>query len=154
MAITVTPIPISQLAEADFPLTGDELVVVVQDGVTRRSTSSAVAGASNSAVIWNGTVTQALLPGVTNNLNVDLSEASVLALTLTGDSTLNSIVAPAAAGQMLFIQNLSDTHTLTVPNAGGGTAANQMASNGDMIYPPRCGGLYRYDGTVQRWVKA
>lgn len=148
----VTGIPVSQLGPAN-PLTGAELVPTVQSGVTRRTTVADLAGSPAGAIVWGGVVTAVLAAGVNNNLAPDLSTASRLALTLTGDGSLAG-VAGGVDGKVLMIHNRDAVDTLTIPNESlTSTEANRFAINGDLIVPPLCGALFVYDGTSARWVK-
>lgn len=66
MSGVVTGIAISSLPEATTPLVGDELVPIVQDGVTRQTTAAEFGG---SVVIPDGSVTNIKL--------ADMAEATV-----------------------------------------------------------------------------
>lgn len=147
MAITVTPVAISSLATADLPLTGTEIVPLVQDGTTK---SIPVANLVSS---WAAVATAALAAGDNNNLATDISEVSRLAVTLAGDANLTGL-AGGLDGKALMIQNRDAVDTLTIPNeSASSSAANRFAINGDLIVPPLCGALFIYDGVIQRWVK-
>ena len=149
MATSVTGIAISELGAANA-LTGAELVPIVQDDVTRRTTVADIVAMAGIG----GIATAALPAGTTSNLVVaDIETIQRLALTLAGDATLTGIVPPAVPdGRRLMIINRS-AFVLTLPTDTTSAAANRFASNGDLIVPPLCGAEYVYDGTNQRWVK-
>jgi hypothetical protein len=154
-ATVVNGVPISILPEAALPLTGAEIVPLVKDvdGVptTVRATVDDVAAAASAAFI-EGTAAAAVT-GTVNDEATDISDASRLLLTLTGDTTLNGKTG-GEDGKLLMIQNMDLVDTLTIePEAAGSAAANRFAINGSLIVPPRCGALFMYDGTLQRWLK-
>lgn len=140
-------IPISQLGAATLPLTGTELVPVVQGGVTKSAPASAFGGGSGVAV-------QALAIGANDNVVIATIEDIVrVAFTLTGDSELSGIVPPAVPdGRRLMIVNRS-AFLLTILSNVTSVATNRFVSNGDILVPPLCGAEYIYDSGNQRWVK-
>jgi hypothetical protein len=149
---TVTGIPISQLGAATLPLVGTEMIPLVQDGVTRQAPASAL-GPGAGAIVWTGVVTAILGASPVNDLGTDISAASKLALTMTGDTTLTGL-AGGIEGKLIMIVNRDAVDTLTIePEDGGSTAANRFSINGSLIVPPLCGALFQYDGTISRWVK-
>lgn len=151
MAI-VTPVAISALGVAS-PLTGAELVPVVQGGTTKQTTVADLSGGQFGQILWTGVVTAVLVAGDNNNIAPDLSAASRLAVTLGGDANLTG-VAGGVDGKILMVQNRDLVDTLTIPNeSGASAAANRFSINGDLIVPPMCGALFVYDSTIQRWVK-
>lgn len=152
-AAAVVGIPITDLPEATLPLAGTEPILCVQDGVTSQVPASAFGGTAGAAVLWTGIATAALPAGVSNDVVVDVTQASRLDLTLAGAAQLNGLNA-GTDGQMLSIQNLSTVDDLTIePEAAGSTAAQRFAINGTLIVPARCAALFMYNGTVARWVK-
>jgi hypothetical protein len=154
MPITVTPVPITNLGAATLPLVGDELVPLVQSGTTKQVAVSDLIGGTPGAITWTGVVTAVLVAGDNDNLAPDLTVASRLAVTLTGDANLTGL-AGGSDGKVLMVQNRDIVDTLTIPNESAtSSAANRFAINGDLIVPPRCGALFIYDGSIQRWVKS
>jgi hypothetical protein len=154
-AAAVTGIPISQLPDADLPLTGAEIVPLVQSGVTKQVPVLDLAGTTPGSVVWTGTATSALAAGANNNLLVDISAAARLGLTPADSTSELRGLQGGVDGKMLMIVNLSTVETLTViVESGTSDAANRFAINGDLVVPPRCGALFMYEGTLDRWVKA
>jgi hypothetical protein len=148
----VIPQPISTLPAATLPLGGIEPVPLVQGGITCQAPASAFGG-SSGAIVWTGVAAAALGAGPINNLTTDISTASKLALTLTGDTDLTGKTG-GAEGKFIMIVNRDGVAVLTILTESGlSAAANRFAINGDLIVPPGCGALFQYDGTLQRWVK-
>lgn len=153
---TVQGVKISQMGAATLPLDGDELVPVVQDGINRYTPAGTLGGSPSGAVVWTALISAALAAGANNNLApAGLDAAARLGLTPVDDTSELRGLAAGTDGQMLMIPNHSVAFLFTVVNESGtSTAANRFAINGDLIIPPRCGALFQYDGTVDRWVKA
>lgn len=97
----------------------------------------------------------ALSAGASNNFNPGSGwpdSYGRLDLVLAGDATLNSLVK-GGDGQEIILRNNS-AHTLTIPVAGGGTAANEFTGGGGgTILPPLTAQLIcYYAGSINRWV--
>lgn len=152
----VSGVKISALGPATTPLAGDEEVPIVQDGVTRRAAASAFGGSPAAAVVWTAMVTAALAAGANNNLSpAGLDATARLGLTPVDDTSELRGLEAGTDGQLLMILNHSTANLFTIVNESGtSTAANRFAINGDIIIPARCGALFMYDGTIDRWVKA
>lgn len=149
-----TGVKITNLGEATIPLAGTEVAVIVQDGVTRKVQVEELSG-SNAAVIWPAMQTDALAAGNNNNLAPDISEVARLGLTPVNDTAVLTGLAGGEAGKLLFIMNHSTADFFTIlAESGLSTAENRFAINGDLIIPARCGALFIYDETVDRWVKS
>ena len=146
-------VKISELPNASG-LVGDEAVPLVQDDQTRQTPTDTLGGGTvTGPLLLTGVATAALGAGPINDEATDISVASRLTLTLTGDTDLGGKTG-GADGKVLSIQNLDLVDTLTILNeAAGSTALNRFSINGDLIVPPRCGALFIYDGTILRWVK-
>lgn len=152
MAITQTPVPISNLGAATTPLVGDELVPLVQGGVTKQAPASAFGG-SNGAIVWGGLAQANLSAGQNDNLNVDLSSAARLELTPAGDADLTGLDG-GEDGKLVHIVNVDAANVITIlVESLGSDAENRFANNGDLILPPFCGALFIYYSSIQRWVK-
>lgn len=149
----VPGVKISALPEATTPLTGAELVAVVQGGITRQATAADL-GSSGGTIAWTGIANGVLAAGANNNLGTDISTAARLRLTPAGDADLSGLQG-GENGKLLFIQNMSAAFTITIlAESGLSAAANRFAINGDLTVPPRCGALFIYDTTLNRWVKS
>jgi hypothetical protein len=146
-ASSVSGVPISALGPASA-LTGAELVPIVQGGVTMRATVAQIAQAAG------GETSVALAAGANNDVVIDdLDVAAKVAMTPAGDCTVTGF-AGGVDGMRRFFVNRSASFTIQCLAADANSAAaNRLASNGDIIMPPLCGGEYIYDGTNQRWVK-
>jgi hypothetical protein len=74
-----------------------------------------------------------------------LADATILAITPTGETALTGLLAPTnvtPGGRMLFIQNLSDTYNITFKSANtGSTATNQFKTSNDEDVILKPGGL-------------
>ena len=146
-------IKFTELPDATLPLTGAEILALVQGSVSKQATVADIGGSSPVAVFWTGVAVAALAAGDNNNLITDISVASRLAVTLAADANLTG-KAGGSDGKLLHIQNRDAVDVLTIITESGlSLAANRFAINGDLIVPPLCGALFLYDGTISRWVK-
>lgn len=139
--------PLSQLPLADLPLTGDELMYIVQDGNSRKTS---VAGAL-SAAFFGPEYALTLTAG--NNNNVLVTGNRLLADTTAGDATITGFDATGiSTGYPLVVTNLGP-NALTLADANGGSlAANQLFAITDLTLPPRGSFLLERSGTLLKWV--
>ena len=146
-ASTVTGVPISSLATATTPLTGAELVPVVQSGVTSHTTVDDLVGGVPTAVAV------ALAGGQNDNVTLGLPVGRRFELTPAATATVTGF-AGGADGMLIYVVNVSATDDITVlTQDAGSTAANRISQNGDTILPPGCGMTLLYSGTLSRWVR-
>jgi len=142
-------VKISALSEAVLPLTGEEEVLLVQAGVTRRSAAKNLA-----SVILSGVATANIGAGQTDNLVVpDIENVHRIRVTSTNDAAVVTGIAGGTDGQLLLLTNVS-AFAFTLPNENtSSTDVNRFSSNGDTYVPAKCSALFIYDDEINRWTK-
>jgi hypothetical protein len=145
---------ISEL-DAAAPLSGVELVPVVQGGVTRRTTVAEFGGGGGAVTaefFITGVLGIALAAGITNDWAPSLVGISRLRAALAGDAELRGLVG-GTDGRVIIITNNS-AFFLTIAAEGlTSAAANRFGINGDLFVTPNSSAMFMYDGTINRWSK-
>lgn len=141
-------IPISQLPVADLPLTGDELIVVVQDGLTKQSD---VADSVASPIFGSEAVV--VLPAGQSN-NVPVPAMRMLIDTTVGDISISGFDSTGVpSGRPLFVTNTGSVNLLTLLNANAGSLAqNRNYGPADLALPPGTTGMLIRSGLLLRWM--
>src|SRR5687767_1456328 len=127
------PVPISQLNGATLPLTGAELAVVVQDGVSK------MVEIANWVPPSAGVEDTLSASGTVNNL--DLAGVGRLLIdTSGGDLTITGIVA-GYDGEIKYISNTAANSVFLSREDVGSTTINRLWGVDTMVIPER--------GTIQ-----
>lgn len=133
------PVPVSQFPDATLPLSGNEQVPFIQNGITKKGPASALAALAG-VVQPEGTFVAAA--GV--NINVDLSMARWLFVdTSAGDASIASFLG-GVPGIIGLVTNLGPNF-LALSGAG-------ILGFPDTTLPVGTTGLLYYSGTVNKWV--
>lgn len=142
------PVPISQMPAATLPLTGSEVTVVVQDGLSKKAPSTAfgaiilVLGAEKALVAAAGNNNDAVFGVTFNRLLVD---------TTAGDANLTGIAA-GSNGQICVVTNRG-ANLLNLMNENvASVAANRLYGVTDITLPARESMLLQYSAILARWV--
>lgn len=142
-------IKVSQLPSAVTPLTGDELVMLVQSGVSRQAPASAFHG--TLPVLGDEQVIVAAA-GTSNNVAVTVATVSrVLVDTTAGDATFTGLTA-GADGQLMVVTNQGTNLLTLAAENGGSTAANQFYGVTDITLPAKGSQLLSYSANLTKWV--
>lgn len=142
-------IKVSELPAAVTPLTGDEEVMVVQSGVSRRAPASAFIA---SITILGGEEAFTASAGNNNNVTVDVATVNrVLVDTTAGDATFTGLVA-GTSGQLMVITNRGPSLLTVADSNGSSTALNQFYGVTDITLPAKGSQLLSYSGTLTKWV--
>lgn len=144
-----TTVKVSALPAATLPLSGTELVMLVQSGVSRRAPASAfiatvvTLGAEQVVVATAGTM---------NNVVIDVATVSrVLVDTSAGDAIFTGMTA-GADGQLMVVTNGAANLLTLADENGGSLTANQFYGVTDISLPSRGSQLLSYSGTLFKWV--
>lgn len=142
-------IKVSQLPSAVTPLTGDEEVMVVQSGVSRRAPASAF---QSSVTTLGGEQTIVAAAGTTDNVPVTVATVSrVLVETTAGDAVFTGMTA-GSDGQLLVVTNEgSGLLTLNDQDAGS-LSVNQFYGVTNITLPAKGSQLLSYSGNLTKWV--
>jgi hypothetical protein len=142
-------IKVSQLPPAVTPLVGDEEVMVVQSGESRRAPASAF---QTVVPVLGGGVVVVAAAGQSNDVVVDVTIVSrVLVTTTAGDATFTGITA-GSDGQLMVVTNQgSNLLTLADQNVGS-SSANQFYGVTDITLPAKGSQLLSYSGNLSKWV--
>jgi hypothetical protein len=107
---------------------------------------------------WQFSEDNVTFAGATNNYARTSAGICNLRVTLTGNQTLSGVVpdavsGSAATGEVLTIENIDTTDTLTIAHDATSTAANRFFCPGAANYSqlPLTTTVWRYDGTSSRW---
>lgn len=101
-------------------------------------------------MVWDG-IFATTLAAQANDLAI--GAVNVVRITLTGSQLLTGMV-PSADNQVVYLENVDATDTLTIEHgSSSSTAANTFVCPGevDLVMPPRSAVLCRYDATSDRW---
>jgi len=148
------PVPVSQFPDATIPLTGSELVPLVQGGITKKTTASTFAV---FATLLLPEIFRAIPAG--NSNNVSAKGALRLFLdTAAGDATVTGFYPtddPLVLwrdGQILIVANSGGANALTLAVGIGSIPANQIYGVTDITLPPHGSQMLVYSGTLQKLV--
>lgn len=110
------------------------------------------------AKAWQFSEDNVTFAGATNNYARTSTGVCNLRVTLTGNQTLSGVVPDAVSGsgqtgEILTIENIDTTDTLTIAHDATSTAANRFFCPGATNYSqlPLTTTAWRYDGTSARW---
>jgi sugar/nucleoside kinase (ribokinase family) len=142
-------VKVSALPAATLPLSGTELVMLVQSGVSRQAPASAFLAA---VVTLGAEQVVVATAGTMNNVVIDVASVSrVLVDTSAGDVIFTGMTA-GTDGQLMVVTNgAANLLTLADENAGS-LAANRYYGVTDISLPPRGSQLLSYSGTLFKWV--
>lgn len=142
-------IKVSQLPSAVTPLTGDEEVMLVQSGVSRRAPASAFQA---TVTVLGGEQVIVAAAGTSNNVSVTVASVSrVLVETSAGDATFTGITA-GTDGQLMVVTNEGPSLLTLADQNGGSTSANQLYGVTDITLPAKGSQLLSYSGNLTKWV--
>lgn len=142
-------IKVSQLSAAVTPLTGDEEVMLVQSGVSRRAPASAFQAV---VTVLGGEVVIVAVAGQSNNVAVAVTTVSrVLVQTSAGDATFTGITA-GSDGQLMVITNQGGNLLTLADSNAGSSAANRLYGVADITLPTKGSQLLSYSGNLSKWV--
>jgi hypothetical protein len=142
-------IKFTQLPPATLPLAGDEILCIVQDGLSKQVVASQVGGGAILAL--GGELAFTAVAGVNDNVAFGASYNRLLVDTSAGPASISGIVA-GIDGQICIVTNRG-AGTLTLLDANvGSTPANQLYGVTDITNPARGSFLLQYSGTLSRWV--
>lgn len=144
-----TTIKVSQLPAAVTPLVGDEEVMIVQSGTSRRAPASAFQA---TVTVLGGEQVVVAAAGTSNNVSVTVATVSrVLVETTAGDATFTGITA-GSDGQLMVMTN-EGTNLLTLASENvGSSSANQFYGVTDITLPAKGSQLLSYSGNLSKWV--
>jgi hypothetical protein len=142
-------IKVSQLAPALLPLSGDEEVMVVQSGSSRRAPSSAF---GLGVTVLGGEVVVVATAGNNNNVSIPITTTSrVLVDTTAGDGTFTGLTA-GADGQLMVITNQGPSLLTIADENGSSLSANQFYGVTDITLPAKGSQLLSYSESLAKWV--
>jgi hypothetical protein len=142
-------IKVSQLPAAVTPLTGAELVMVVQSGVSRQTPASAFGG---TITTLGGEQLITAAAGTSNNVAVTVASVNrVLVDTTAGDAVFTGMTA-GVDGQLMVVTNQGPSLLTLDDENGGSLAANQFYGVTDITLPAKGSQLLSYSGNLTKWV--
>lgn len=142
-------VKISELSAATLPLTGNEEVLFVQAGVTKRAPASAF-----PRVIFTGIISQPSLgTGQSDDLEIDgdMQSNSRVHLTAAADTASVTGIAAEADGTIAVLTNISAFVITLMAEHGDSVADNRLAMNGDHLLLPNCSAWFMYVEAINRW---
>lgn len=142
-------IKVSQLPAAVTPLVGDEEVMIVQSGTSRRVSASAFQA---TVTVLGGEQVIVAAAGTSNNVSITVATVSrVLVETTAGDATFTGITA-GSDGQIMVVTNEGPSLLTLADQNGGSSSANQFYGVTDITLPARGSQLLSYSGNLSKWV--
>lgn len=147
----LSPVPVSQFPNATTPLSGTELVPIVQNGQTKKVASSQLGAGAGPAFGAEGVFVA--LAGNNDNISLSPDIRRVLVDTTAGDATITGLDATGVtSGTPILVTNQGpNLLTLAAQNAGS-LAANRIYSNTDITKFAGDTFLMVRSGTLSRWV--
>jgi hypothetical protein len=144
-----SPIKVSALPAAATPLSGDEEVMIVQSGTSRRVAASAFQA---SVVTLGAEQTITATAGTSNNVAVTVASVSRLLVdTTAGDATFTGMTA-GTDGQLMVITNEGSALLALAVENGGSSSANQFYGVTDITLPAKGSQLCSYSANLAKWV--
>lgn len=145
-----TPTPVSEFPVADLPLTGDEFVPIVQDGITKKTTVAGLGGGPITTL--GGEEVFVAVAGNNNNIPLDIAVINrVLIDTTAGAAILTGVVA-GTDGQLLVVTR-QGPNSLTLNNQDAGSDPDaQLYGAVNLTLLDRQSRLLSYSGTLSKWV--
>lgn len=143
---------ISDLPKAG-PLTGDEQMVLVQDGVTKQVSQRQLSSLAGGIVLSGVRTAAPLGGGTTDNWSPDLSDVSRIRFDAGANGEITGI-AGGQEGMFRIFTNVGAEDVILRSQSPGSLGPNRLALNGDMILPPGASILLVYDGSLSRWTMA
>jgi hypothetical protein len=145
---TETGVRISALPSASLPLSGAELIAIVQDGTTRKAPVSSTA---SQKTVLGGEQLITLSAGTNNDVSVNVSTVNrILCDTSAGAATLTGWTA-GTDGQIMIVTN-AGSNNLSLPNQTGSSVTQQIYSAINLTLFERQSRLFQYSGILQKWV--
>lgn len=147
------PVPTSQFPLATLPLSGTETVPLVQDGITKKTPTSAFSSFASRLVPEEFEV----IPAGTSH-NVQANGALRLFLdTSAGDATVTGFLpdGPGSVwqdGQIFIATNAGSVNALTLAVETGSDPENQIYGVTDITLPPHGSLMMVYSGTLEKLV--
>jgi hypothetical protein len=143
-------IKVTDLPAADLPLTGAEIAMIIQGGLSKQVSVLDMAGGGA------GLVSYASPAGALNNVapvGFDLTTAFLLVDTNAGNTQWGGIVTPGVHGQRVVIINGGPNQLRLDALAGGSAAANQFYEATNLILLTRMATEIIYcTGTLNKWI--
>lgn len=147
----MSTVKVSQLPQSSTPLVGDELVMVVQSGVSRQCT---VADFQPTTQKLGPELVYVAAAGNNNDIDINITTTSrVLVDTTAGDATITGVdTTDSENGQLLVFTN-TGPNSLTFANENGASlAVNQFYGVTDITLPPRGSLLVSRSATLSKLV--
>lgn len=139
------PIPVSQFDDAVLPLTGLELIPMVQGGETVKAVLAAISASSIIGSEFTAVVVAGANPNVPVTGNRALVNTTPGAMQITG-------FAAQSTGTILLVTNVG-INTLELMNQNvGSLLANRLYGVTDIMLPAGGSQMFCYSGTLARWV--
>lgn len=142
-------VKVSQLPAATTPLSGSELVMIVQSAENRQTTTSALV-TGGVAIALGGELAFVAAAGANNNVafggyNRLLVDTSAGAASITG-------IAAGSNGQLCVVTNQGSSDLTLAVQSASSTAANRLYGVTDITLPQFGSSLLQYSNTLSRWV--
>lgn len=142
-------IKVSALPSAVTPLTGDELVMLVQSGESRRAPASAF---QSAVTVLGGEEVIVATAGDNDNVTVTVATVSrILVDTTAGDAVFTGITA-GSDGQLMVVTNEGPSLLTLNDEDSGSTSANRLYGVTDISLPAKGSQLLSYSGNLSKWV--
>lgn len=141
---------ISELPDASVPLTGAELVPMVQSGVTVQVPASDLVSGVPSTFNLTGVTTPAILSGNTNNWAPSIGAVSRVNASSSNDVEVTGL-AGGVDGKVIVLTNIGANNITLMTESGSSTAANRFAQNGDFVLVPGASVMLIYVSALSRW---
>lgn len=142
-------IKFTDLPAATTPLTGAEVICLVQDGISKRAALIDVAGAA-------GIVSYVSPAGALNNVappGLDNTTAFLLVDTNAGNTQWSGLVGPGQHNQRIIVVNTGPNQLRLDALGGGSAAGNQFYEATNLILLTRMATEIVYcTGSLNKWI--
>lgn len=142
-------IKFTDLPAATTPLTGAEVLCVVQDGISKRASLVDIAGAAGIVSYISGA-------GAQNNVapaGLDLTTAFLLVDTNAGNTQWSGLLSPGVHNQRIIVVNRGPNQLRLDALAGGSAAANQFLEATNLILLTNMATEIVYcTGSLNKWI--
>lgn len=148
------PIPVSQFDDGALPLTGAELLPLVQNGHTVKVSTSALTALAGNVTRFGNETSFVAVAGDNNNAALG-SFNRVLVDTAAGDAVITGMAAPVDVtldGLVRILVNNGVNMLTIAAESVLSTAANRQFGLADITLPSHGTMLLFYSFTLARWV--
>jgi len=141
------------LPAATLPLSGTELIPLVQGGTTKEAPASAFGGGGISGVFsLTSLLAVGIAAGTTNDWAPALAGVSRLEVTAAGLATVTGL-AGGTDGRVMVLTNVGVNDILLSTEDVLSVVANRFSGNGDFFLVSGASVMFLYSVTLNRWTR-